>query len=108
MRVSITAEKSLINELTTAIDQAPDNRVEKVEEAKDQTELAFGIGEILTIISVIKGISSLVEIIMKLKNKFGAKTQKLHLKTALGTAVIEISQDITPEQLRQQLATIMS
>ena len=107
MRISITAEKSLVDTLKSGIDSEPEAHVEQIEEAKDQTELAFGIGEILTIIAVIKGIASLVKILSDLKAKLGGKTQKLHVKTALGTTIIEISPDVTVEQLQQQLATVM-
>lgn len=105
MRVSISGEKSLINSLQDQIEKDKEIKIERLEEAKDKTELAFGIGDVLTLISIVNGVADLVKLLMKISVKRTEK-QKLYLKTALGTTKLEISKDITPEQLRQQLGMV--
>lgn len=107
MRISITGEKTLIQSLQVKIEQDLESKVERIEEAKDQTELAFGVGELLTLFSVIQGCTEMVKLLMELKSNFGSQKQKLYLKTALGTTVVEISKEITAEELYQQLSTII-
>jgi hypothetical protein len=107
MRISISGEKSLIEALQEVIENSDESRVERMVDAKDQTELAFGIGEVLSLVGVVTGIAEAVKLLIELKSKVGLGRQKLHLKTALGTTVIEISNNITAEELYQKLGTII-
>jgi restriction endonuclease len=107
MRVSISGEKSFVNALQEEIKKDSEIKVEKLEEAKDKTELAFAIGDIVTLVSLVKGVTDLVKALLEMRDKKPSeKRQKLYLKTALGTATIEISKDITAEELSQQLGKI--
>jgi hypothetical protein len=107
MRVSISGEKSLISAIQAQMEQDQEGQVERLEEAKDKTELAFGIGEVLTLVSIVKGITEMVKLLLEIKPKLTSGTQKLYFKTALGTTVVELSPDITAEELHQHLGTII-
>jgi hypothetical protein len=107
MRVSISGEKSLIEALQMQMEQDAESSVERVEEYKDLTQQAFGIGEALIIVGIVKGTAELVKLLLELKAKVGSRMQKLQLKTALGITVVELSQDVTAEELYKQLGTIV-
>lgn len=59
MRVSITGEKLLMKALLEEIEQDQQSKVERVEEARDSSELGFVLGEAVTIVSLVNGVIQL-------------------------------------------------
>jgi hypothetical protein len=107
MRVSISGEKALIEALEVEFERDQACKVEQVKVGGDQTELAFGIGELATMIGILTGAAKLVEVLLALRPKLSSSKQNLYLKTVLGTTIVELSKDITAEELYQQLGTIL-
>jgi hypothetical protein len=107
MRISITGEASVIEALSALIADDPDSSVESIGPAKDKSELAFAFGDIATIVSTVAGLAKVVELLINLKPALDGKTQKLSFRTALGVTTVELSQDITLEELHRQLGTLV-
>ncbi len=104
MRISITSEKSFIEDIRPdlTIDESALNQT-----TKDETALAFGIAEVASIVAIIKGVGEIVKLFLDWKDRMKSNKQKLYLKTALGTVEIELSKDITAEELQSTLKTIL-
>lgn len=104
MRIMITGEKSIIDDLGAALDR--DNALGvPVEEPADRTELRLGLLEAAAIIAIVANVAKLIEylIIIARHLKEGEK-KRLEVKTAAATTLIEIDNKSTPETLEKQLS----
>ena len=102
MRVSIVGEKDLVDSLSPAFD-----RIDRQGPETDVTELKFGIVEVGIIIGILSGIAKLVEFIQAQRPKKDSEIQRLQITTALGTIVLELTKDVSAEELQEKLSKIM-
>ena len=104
MRIMIIGEKSVIDDLGTALDR--DKALgEPVEASADGTELRLGLLEAAAIIAIVVNIATLIKYLIELARhlKEGQKRQ-LEIKTAAATTLVEIDNKSTPEALEKQLS----
>ncbi|MGH8685429.1 MAG: hypothetical protein ACREUM_08795 [Nitrosospira sp.] len=106
MRIMITGEKSVIDDLGAALDR--DKALgEPVEASADGTELRLGLLEAAAIIAIVVNIATLIKYLIELARhlKEGQKRQ-LEIKTAAATTLVEINNKSTPEALEKQLSAL--
>lgn len=104
MRIMITGEKSVIDQLEAALDKDKALGV-PVEEPADRTELRLGLLEAAAIIAIVVNVAKLVEYLIVIARhlKEGDK-KRLEVKTAVATTLVEIDNKSTPEVLEKQLS----
>lgn len=106
MRISITAEKSVVPEIEASL-RAHEIETEPAKHAGDRSEQSFGIAEVATIVAIAVGTAKLIEaLIAAARHVKKGQTQKLHLKSALGAVTLDLRPDITPEELVRSLETL--
>lgn len=104
MRIMITGEKSVIDDLGAALDR--DKALgEPVEKLEDRTELRLGLLEAAAIIAIVANVAKLIEYLIVIARhlKEGEK-KRLEVRTAAAATLIEIDGKSTPEDLEQQLS----
>lgn len=104
MRIMITGEKSVIDDLEAALDRDKALGV-PVEEPADRTELRLGLLEAAAIIAIVANVAKLVEYLIVIARhlKEGDK-KRLEVKTAAAATLVEIDNKSTPEALEKQLS----
>lgn len=106
MRISITAEKQVLPELEASL-QAHEIKTEPAKHAGDRSEQAFGIAEVATLVAIAVGTAKLIEALIAVaRHVKKGKTQKLHLKSALGAVTLDLRPEITAEELVRSLKTL--
>lgn len=107
MRVLIESDPEFIARATAELEAEPDAQVTPAEPAGDLTEQKFGFVEAAAIIAVVQGVVEIAEIVKRIVEK-SKKKQKLRVKSALATVVIEVPPDATVAQLQALLAPLSS
>lgn len=104
MRIMITGEKSVIDDLEAALDRDKALGV-PVEEPADRTELRLGLLEAAAIIAIVVNVAKLVEyLIIIAKHLKDGQKRRLEVKTAAAATLVEIDNKSTPEALEKQLS----
>ena len=107
MRISITGDKRLIEALEKELKTDDAINTESPKHAGDRTELEFGIGEIATLVAILTGTAKLIEYLVAIaRHGHKDKPQKLQLKSAVGTVMVELKPDVTAAELRQLLLAL--
>lgn len=111
MRIAVSGSKDLMGALADELPTSGVGRVVRVESAKDDSDLAFSLGDVETVVSVVTGLMPFCELLVGAFRRRRAPeqpaTQTLRFKTALGTTEVQLSADITVEELHAQLETLV-
>lgn len=105
MRVLIESDPDFIAVVASEFEAEPNAEATPVESRPDLTEQKFGFAETAAVIATIKGVLEMARIIKRIANRSN-KTQKLRLKSALGSVAIEVSPETTVAELQALLAPL--
>ncbi|WP_141564304.1 hypothetical protein [Mycolicibacterium palauense] len=105
MRVLIESDPEFVSSVTVEFEADPGAAVTPTEPATDLTEQRFGLAEAAAIIVIVKGVFEIIEVVKRVVRR-SKKKQTLRLKSALATVVVEISPDVTAEELQDLLAPL--
>ncbi len=105
MRVLIESDPDFIAAVTGELEADPGAEVAIADSGPDLTEQKFGFAEAAAVVAIVKGVADIVAVVKRTLSRT-TKKQKLRLKSALGSVVIEVSPDITVAELQTLLAPL--
>ena len=110
MRIAVSGSREFVTTVGDELPAAGAGRAERVEDAKDDSDLAFSVADVATLVGEISALMPLCELLVGVFRRRSAEepaTQTLRFKTALGMTEVQISEDITAEELYAQLGTLV-
>jgi hypothetical protein len=107
MRIAVTGDREFLDEVASELPASDAVRVERIDDATDDGDLAFSLAEVGTLVGTVVNLVSLCRTLIEVRRRNSAPTQKLRFKTALGTMEVELPHDITLETLHSQLASLV-
>ncbi|WP_028049628.1 hypothetical protein [Cellulomonas sp. URHD0024] len=106
MRVAITGEAESVGAL--ALDGSS-LQILSVEPTRDDTEQQFGLAELAIVVAVVKSAAELAESLHTWwARRKSPRTQTLRMSTSIGRVTIELSEDVTVDDLRQALTPLFA
>jgi hypothetical protein len=107
MKISITGEKSVIKDLEKALAKDGVLGEALVDMTTDKTEQGLGLLEAAAIIAIVANTAKLIEyLVIIAKHLKSGEKQQLQVKTAVGTATVEIDRNSTAETLEKQVSNL--